>query len=63
VPTTIDFIQLVTHLSQPHQVKHYDGIASLQLNPTAKIELAVSHVPKLIVSWAQYAIHVHNVHV
>jgi hypothetical protein len=39
------------------------GMASLQLNPTAKIELAVSHVPKLIVSVAQYAIHVHNVHV
>jgi len=35
------------------------GIASLQLNPTAIILDAVCHVPKLIVSVAQYAIQVH----
>jgi hypothetical protein len=38
-------------------------MASLQVNPTDKIELAVSQVPRLIVSVAQYAIQVHSVHV
>ena len=39
------------------------GIASLQFRPTAMILEAVSHVPKLMVSVAQYAIHVHSDHV
>src|SRR5690349_5551472 len=39
------------------------GMASLQLSPTAITEEAVSQVPRLIVSVAQYAIQVHRVHV
>jgi hypothetical protein len=39
------------------------GIASLQLNPNAKMDEAVSHVPKSSVSVAQYAIQVHIDHV
>jgi hypothetical protein len=39
------------------------GMASLQLNPTARILEAVSQVPKLIVSVAQYPIQVHIDHV
>lgn len=34
------------------------GIASLQLNPSARIDEAVSQVPRFNVSVAQYAIHV-----
>ena len=34
-------------------------MASRQVNPTAMMELAVSHVPRLMVSVAQYAIQVH----
>ena len=39
------------------------GMASLQLNPTDKMALAVCHVPRLKTSVAQYAIHVHKVQV
>src|SRR3978361_428544 len=39
------------------------GMASRQLRPTAMTEEAVSQVPRLIVSVAQYAIQVHKVHV
>lgn len=39
------------------------GIASRHVRPMAMTELAVSQVPRLMVSVAQYAIHVHSVHV
>jgi hypothetical protein len=39
------------------------GMASLQLRPTARMDDAVSQVPKLMVSVAQYAIQVQRVHV
>lgn len=55
--------QACARIVREQAVKHTTGIASFQFNPTAMTEEAVSQVPRLTVSVAQYAIQVQSVHV